>query len=203
MYWNRVAKFYNFFIKKSEDAYSKIINYSSDYIKKTDIVLELGAGPGTLSKGLSTLSGKLIVTDGFSNMVKEANKNLKDINNIEIQKEDIEKLSFKDKEFDVVFIANTLHVLDDPIIALEEIKRVLKDEGILIAPNFIKTDSLKGNFFKKILKISGCPMKYYWTRVEYINLLIENDFRIVKEKLIKANVDIEFVVLHKKENKIG
>lgn len=199
MYWDKVAKIYNLFVNKSKVTYDEIIEISRNYISKEDLVLELGAGPGTISKDLAKFSGKLIVTDGFKNMVKECRKNLKDIENIVVKQEDIENLSFVDKYVDVVFIGNTLHVLEDPVRALEEIKRVLKDDGILIAPNFVKTESIKSKFLRKALKFSGCPMKRYWTREGYIKFISENGFEPIFIKLIKGNIDVVYIAAKKEK----
>lgn len=198
MYWDRVAKFYNLFVNKSKPAYDEIIELSKNYISKSDLVLELGAGPGTISKDLGKLSGKLIVTDGYKNMIKEAEKNLIGVENIVIRQENIENLSFEDKSMDKIFIGNTLHILNNPIKAMNEITRVLKDDGLLIAPNFVRTESVKGKFLSKILKFSGCPMKRYWTKENYIEFLESNGFEYIFMKLIKSNVDIVYIVLKKR-----
>ena len=44
-------------------------------------------------------------------------------------------LPYENNSFDVVIIANALHVMPEPQKALKEIDRVLKDGGLLIAPN--------------------------------------------------------------------
>lgn len=55
-------------------------------------------------------------------------------------------------------IANALHIMPKPDEALKEIKRVLKPEGILIAPTFAKEDMMNDQINLKeylyLLKIS-------------------------------------------------
>lgn len=55
-------------------------------------------------------------------------------------------------------IANALHIMPKPDEALKEIKRVLKLEGIFIAPTFVKEDMMNDQINLKeylyLLKIS-------------------------------------------------
>ena len=46
------------------------------------------------------------------------------------------RLPYADKSFDVVIVSNALHIVPQPEKALQEIKRVLKEDGVLIAPTF-------------------------------------------------------------------
>lgn len=47
-------------------------------------------------------------------------------------------MPYADASFDAVIIVNALHLLPEPEFALREIARVLRPDGILIAPNFVK-----------------------------------------------------------------
>ena len=46
------------------------------------------------------------------------------------------RLPYAEESFDVVIVSNALHIVPQPEKALQEIKRVLKDDGVLIAPTF-------------------------------------------------------------------
>ena len=46
-------------------------------------------------------------------------------------------MTYEDEKFDVVVIANALHIMPQPEKALKEIHRVLKKDGILFAPTFV------------------------------------------------------------------
>lgn len=43
----------------------------------------------------------------------------------------VNKLPFNDNEFDVVFNLNMVHLVDEPILMLNELHRVLKPDGLL------------------------------------------------------------------------
>ena len=56
---------------------------------------------------------------------------------VEVEEElELEEL-IEDEIFDVVVIANALHIMPQPEKALNEIHRVLKKDGILFAPTFV------------------------------------------------------------------
>ena len=55
------------------------------------------------------------------------------INNVEFRQADIYNLPFKDETFDSVIICFVLEHLHNPIQALNELKRVLKEGGTMIA----------------------------------------------------------------------
>jgi ubiquinone/menaquinone biosynthesis C-methylase UbiE len=54
---------------------------------------------------------------------------------IEVLFADIERLPFADDEFDVAFVAATLHHLPRPMVGLYELLRVSQDVTILVEPN--------------------------------------------------------------------
>ena len=51
------------------------------------------------------------------------------------------RLPYADKSFDVVIVSNALHIVPQPEKALAEIRRVLKDDGVLIAPTFTHAEN--------------------------------------------------------------
>lgn len=57
-------------------------------------------------------------------------------------------MSYISDYFEVVVISNALHIMPEPQKALKEIDRVLKENGLLIAPTFINANL---TFPKRIL----------------------------------------------------
>lgn len=107
------------------------------YLKKEMNVLELAAGPGVLSEKIGQYCGTLEATDFSEEMIAVAEKKSVPAN-IHFAVADATNLSYEDGQFDAVVIANALHIMPDPKAALKEIKRVLKDGGILIAQTFTR-----------------------------------------------------------------
>lgn len=47
---------------------------------------------------------------------------------------DATDLPYEDESFDAIVIANALHIMPNPEWAIREMKRVLKSDGVIIAP---------------------------------------------------------------------
>ena len=65
------------------------------------------------------------------------NQNIK----LDFAQADATALPYSASQFDVVLIANALHIMPNPTAALREISRVLKPGGILIAPTYVHGDN--------------------------------------------------------------
>lgn len=104
-------------------------------IKKKDKVLEVGCGNGILwSKNMDNLheSIKVTLTEICEDMINEAKLNLRDNSkrfNFIIT--DLTSLPFEDNSFDVVIANHILFFMKDIDLALAEIKRVIKPNGVV------------------------------------------------------------------------
>lgn len=107
---------------------------------------------------------------------------------------DAAALPYKDDSFDVVLIANALHVMSNPEKALSEIDRVLKPAGVLIAPNFV---AHKGTFisrvWSKILQIAGISFEHQWSTAGYRDFLKQNGWEILHSREMQARIAIVYV----------
>ena len=95
-------------------------------------VLELGCGTGSIWMGrddILGLFGRLVLTDLSDGMLKTAHENLGNRNNIEYQVADIQELPFEDNSFDMVVANSMLYHVPDINKGINEVRRVLKDEG--------------------------------------------------------------------------
>jgi len=112
-------------------------------------VLELGCGNGFVSHLLSPFSKEVFATDLSSKNTKTHTIGLNSArrliskmgnNNTSIFACSAEYIPFKDNTFDTVFSSYALHYLKDRSVALSELKRVVKKDGviILVLPNFME-----------------------------------------------------------------
>ena len=106
-------------------------NFQDFFCKKLDSknVLEIGCTYGRDAKIYSTFCKTYVGID-LSDKGIEAAKNL-GIKNCSFVCGDAHALPFSESRFDVVIVSSLLHHLDIPL-ALKEIRRVLKQDGILI-----------------------------------------------------------------------
>jgi ubiquinone/menaquinone biosynthesis C-methylase UbiE len=113
-----------------------IIHNDSIFIKDS-LVLEAGCGVGAQTKiiALKNPDSNFISVDLSEDSIREAKIMIESlgINNVELKQADIYKLPFKNETFDSVIICFVLEHLHNPIQALNEIKRVLKIGGTVVA----------------------------------------------------------------------
>ena len=88
-------------------------------------------------------------------------------------------MPYADKSFDVVIVSNALHIVPQPEKALQEIKRALKDDGVLIAPTFTHAEnSIFGKVRAFFMKLAGFPLHSRWTSEEYLRFLRQNGWTV-------------------------
>ena len=95
-------------------------------------VLEVGCGTGELACTTAVYARHMAAVDSSMGMLRQAEKK-HGPKNLVFRPGDVYELPFGDGVFDVVIIADTLHVLNDPAKALQEISRVLKPGGVLLS----------------------------------------------------------------------
>jgi ubiquinone/menaquinone biosynthesis C-methylase UbiE len=119
------------------DGYFKVVE---EFIGMSDIhnkrrkykAIEIGCGEGYSTQRLHKMlpsNVSLFASEYVDKLVPIARKlNPK----VEVIQESVYELKHKDNTFDVVFLLEVLEHLDYPDVALQEIRRVLKDDGVLI-----------------------------------------------------------------------
>ena len=98
------------------------------------VVLDIGCGAGFLAYNLSKNGANTIACDLRTQLNKSdaVFNNLLESSNIHFNNTDIFHLPFKSKSFDVIYALDMLEHLENVELALVEIKRVLKNDGLLI-----------------------------------------------------------------------
>ena len=190
--WDLYAPVYERAMRLDRKIYQMMYDRIPTVIKGKD-VLEIATGPGLLAKHIAYAANKMTATDYSEGMIAEAKKG-EYSSNLIFEVADAVNLPYDDSSFDVVLIANALHVMPNPEKALAEIKRVLKKNGILIAPNFINHN---GGFLSRIwsgiLKLAGIRFEHQWQEEEYIQFLEENGWKVEYRKLLPARITIAYV----------
>lgn len=88
-------------------------------------VLEIATGPGLLAKHVAHPTKRMVATDYSEGMIREAKKGSYPAQ-LTFAVADATALPYPADSFDVVLIANALHVMPEPELALAEINRVLR-----------------------------------------------------------------------------
>ncbi|WP_418114919.1 class I SAM-dependent methyltransferase [Vibrio scophthalmi] len=99
-------------------------------------VLELGCGNGTYTESLIDASDSIVATDLSLPMLEVSKIRFEHQAKVIVEQADCFALRYKDQSFDTVFMANLLHVIPNPVNALQECMRVLKPGGRIILISF-------------------------------------------------------------------
>ncbi|MGL5434063.1 MAG: class I SAM-dependent methyltransferase [Lachnospiraceae bacterium] len=166
----------------------------SAYLEMYSRVLEIATGTGLIAINIAGFVQSVEATDFSPKMLEAAMK--KDIpDNVHFSIEDAAALSFDDQTFDAVIISNALHIMPDPEMVLANIKRVLRPNGILIAPVFshghLNNSTWNLNTF--ILKLIGFETYSKWKPEEYVSFISENEFYIKTWKVLKAGFPLVYL----------
>jgi len=104
-------------------------------------ILEAGTGKGHFALALAKEGYRFTTFDISEEEQKFARLNLKYLgldHLVDFRIENGESLSFKDKNFDIIFSINTFHHLANPYKVLDELIRLLSFEGKLVLSDFSK-----------------------------------------------------------------
>lgn len=190
-FWNRNAKRYDRFMRKDRAAYEKLYELIRPVVKART-VLELAAGTGLIAKNIVRAASHIEVTDASEEMIAEAKRNNRSAK-LHFSVWDMFCLPYADKSFDVVIVSNALHIVPEPEKALREIRRVLRDDGVLIAPTFTHLgNGLIGKIRAFFLKLAGFPLYHRWSTESYLQFLQQNGWHIHKSLVLRAGFPLTY-----------
>ena len=197
-FWNKNAKRYDRFMRKDRAAYEKLYELIRP-VAKARTVLELAAGTGLIAKNIVRAASHIEVTDASEEMITEAKRNNRSAK-LHFSVRDMFCLPYADKSFDVVIVSNALHIVPQPEKALAEIRRVLKNDGVLIAPTFTHAgNSFSGKVRAFFMKRVGFPLHSKWTSAEYLRFLQQNGWAVRKSAVLKASFPLTYAECVKTE----
>lgn len=187
-FWNRYAKLYDFEISRfNRSAYAEMYRRMAEVLTPDMEVLELATGTGLIACNVAHRVKSIVATDFSPKMIDAAQKK-RAPQNVRFAIEDATALSFSNHSFDAVIISNALHIMPNPELVLQNVKRVLKPNGLLIAPTFShghlsqSTWSLNARFLKWI----GFQTYSKWKPEEYVDFIRQNGFSVQRWKLLNA-----------------
>lgn len=197
-FWDKNAGRYDRFMRKDRAAYEEM--YALIWpVVKAKTVLELATGTGLIAKSIVNAAAHIEATDASVEMIAEAKRDNQSAK-LHFSVQDMFRLPYADKSFDVVIVSNALHIVPQPEKALAEIHRVLRDDGVLIAPTFTHAEnSFFGNSKAFLLKLAGFPLYSRWTSGEYLCFLQQNGWTVRKSDVLKASFPLTYVECVKAE----
>ena len=197
-FWDRNAGLYDCFMRKDRTVYEKMYELIRPVVKDKT-VLELATGTGLIAKHIVKVAACIEATDASPEMIAEAKRGNCSAK-LHFSVQDMFSLPYAGNSFDVVIVSNALHIVPQPEKSLREIKRVLKDDGVLIAPTFTHAEnSLRGRIKAYFMRLAGFPLHSRWTSEEYLSFLRQNGWRVRKSAVLKASFPLTYAECVKSE----
>jgi ubiquinone/menaquinone biosynthesis C-methylase UbiE len=153
-------------------------------------LIEFGCGAGFFTKDIAAHASYVTATDLSDEMLAVARTQLKDCQNVVVEKADCEKTDFPDVKFDSIFMANLVHVIENPLIALRESYRILKDGGLLIIVDYTGYGVKLFEIMKtgiRIFRKWGKPLGYFRGKLspDELRSLVESaGFKVEEVQLV-------------------
>ena len=197
-FWDRNAGLYDRFMRKDGAAYEAMYEMIQPVVRHKT-VLELATGTGLIAKHIVNAAALVEATDASAEMIAEAKRDNRSAK-LHFSVQDMFRLPYADKSFDVVIVSNALHIVPQPEKALAEIRRVLKDDGVLIAPTFTHAgNSFSGKVKAFFMKLAGFPLHSRWTSAAYLKFLGQNGWTVRKSAVLKASFPLTYAECVKSE----
>lgn len=104
------------------------------------VVADLGCGTGNAAELLAPYVRKIIAVDRESAMLAAARKRLAGHGNVEFRPGDLAALPIDEGAVDAAIVFLVLHHLEDPLLALREVRRILAPGGIALVVDMVAHD---------------------------------------------------------------
>ena len=197
-FWGKNAGRYDRFMRKDAAAYAQLCELLRPVVRHKT-VLELATGTGLIAKNIVSSANRVEAADASPEMIAEARRGNRSAR-LHFSVQDMFHLPYADESFDVIIVANALHIVPEPQKALSEIRRVLRGDGVLVAPTFTHADnSFLGNLRAFFMKLAGFPLHSRWTSKEYLAFLQENGWTVQKSAVLKASFPLAYAECLKTE----
>ena len=190
-FWDRNAGLYDSFMRKDTAAYEQMYALIRPVVRHKT-VLELATGTGLIARHIVSDAGHIEATDASPEMIAQARRDGTSAK-LHFSVQDMFHLPYADASFDVIIVANALHIVPQPELALREIGRVLKPGGVLIAPTFTHAgNTLRGRIKAFFMKLAGFPLHSRWSSEAYLDFLRSCGWQVRKSTVLKASFPLTY-----------
>ena len=157
--------------------------------------LEVGCGTGNLWENypelISTFS-ELVLTDVSKGMIDIVKERYAGRKNIQIQAMDVLDMPFEDNSFDIIVANSMLYHVNDVDSALENLRRILRDEGVFYATTFGKDGQI--NYINNALFEMGLSDSKEIDGISFTlengSELLRNHFSVVKKVTYDDHLEV-------------
>ncbi|MBO9129545.1 class I SAM-dependent methyltransferase [Bacillus sp. 165] len=176
--WDERANFWNQSSQEMWDtgSRSEIVPFFEKHVEKGAAVLDIGCGDGYGTYKVNKAGYKATGIDLSEEMIKLANARGEQ-EGLAFMQGDINALPIEDESFDAAMVINALEWTEHPLIAIEEMKRILKPNGLACIGILGPTAHPRENSYKRLYgETVICNTMMPW---EFERLVKENGFAVV------------------------
>ena len=204
-YWSRFSLTYD---ENQEYVVGKIflneVKRNINNLNDLGEVLELGCGTGYFTEAIVKNSKNVFATDLSEELLEKAKERLGGNYKITFQKENCMNISFASNKFNTVFMANLIHIIEDPLKVIQECYRILKDNGLLIITSFTNYNMKTWEIIKLgfgYIKVWGKPPKHtHRFSPDSLSALIQSAGFLIEESKVLGNKTKSIFIIGKKKN---
>jgi len=204
-FWDAFAGGYDLFMRIARPTYGEITDCIYPWLNESSNVLEVAAGTGLIALEVAGKVKRVSGIDISPSMIGVAARKAaaRGITNAEFSVQDAYRLPFESGAFDVVVATNVLHVLMQPERVLSEVHRVLKDDGILVAPTYCHGENRRSRTVSFIMGLSGFKTFHKWSIRSYTAFFEDCDFGVVEAVRLENRIPVALVVAAKRQRSSG
>lgn len=188
----QVREQYDQLATRYDQRWSRYVSNTLSFLKiwaqitPADRVLDVACGTGEFERLIlkENPAQNMVGVDISDEMLAIAQQKLQPYPNVRFQRASASALPFPDGSFDTVITANAFHYFDDPNVALQEMKRVLKPHGNLIILDWCK-DFLVCRICDWVLQRVDPAHQQCYTQAEFHQLLSDTGFRIQQSSRVR------------------
>lgn len=145
-------------------------------------LLDIGSGTGAVIRYIKKNTNQSFKAYALDSCKEMLNKNNDD--NIIICEADVLNIPYPDSFFENAVSRQCLHYIEEVDFALEELRRVVKNQGCIVLAQIVPIDELSKDYWKKLVHIRQPLRKKYFTCEEWKNLFLQHHFQLKDEAKI-------------------
>jgi len=205
-YWSRFPDTYD---KKMEYVVGKELREKiiQEINRLPDLgeLVEFGCGTGIFTEAIVQKTKSMFATDLSDSLLEVAKTRIGDHPKVIIQKENCMATSFQSDTIDSVFMANLIHVVENPNALLQECYRILKKNGTIVIVTFTNHGMKLWEKIKmglRFIKAWGKPPAYthVFSPEDLSTMMKDSGFAIKTSKVIGGNTKALYIIGQKDKN---
>jgi len=199
-FWDRSAKRYEMQVK--DDTATVILDTTYKYLHSSDRVLDFACATGMYALEIASQVKDVWAIDFSGEMIKLAERNAakRGITNVNFMQPEITDQRLKDQAFNTIFAFNILHLVEDPLRTLSNIKDLLQPDGIFLSatPCLSKGGSLQELLIKCGSSMGIVPAVHPFKPKEVEALIYDAQFDLIESRIFTDQISTVFIASRKR-----